>query len=266
MTNPFSKKNRLGLVCKLAVLSLTLLALTSAFADAFVVTAEKPGVQVPPVGLSYESFNNQTPHTTLNGSTFITNFGLNQYSGTYSGTIVWFPADQYGGAGGTGVYPEVFTGQSYTLQIAPQGNAPAANYFGMWFSALDQGNLLQFYKGNNLVYSFTPAAFIQIVGGCPNAGNAYCGNPTADFKGGESREQFAYLNFWDSNGSFDKVVFSKTTKCGGCGFESDNHVVAYLTNGPGGLPISTTPEPGTLLLLGSGLTGMAAILRRKLVS
>ena len=249
-------------IIKSAVWLLTVFALSYSFADTFVVTAEKPGVQTPPLNLTYENFSSQSAGTTLGNGTFTTHFGSNQYLGTYSGTIDWYSADTYGGAGGTGVYPEVFMGQSYTLNITPQGNAPAANYFGLWFSALDKANLLQFYKGNTLVYSFTPAYFVQLVGGCPNGADPYCGNPNANFLGRDGNEQFAYLNFWDSNGSFNRIVVSETTQYGG-GFESDNHTVAFLPEGPGGQPV--TPEPGTLLMLGSGMLAGAGVLRRKIM-
>ncbi len=127
----------------------------------------------------------------------------------------------------------------------------------MWFSALDQGNQLSFYDNSTLLYSFTPAAFMALVGACPSA-SGFCGNPNS---GGNSGQQYAFLNFFDSNGSFNKIVFTEDPAIGG--FESDNHTVANLATPPGGTPInSPVPEPSTLLLLGTGAVGAAGTLRR----
>jgi len=41
---------------------------------------------------------------------------------------------------------------------------PGVNYFGLWFSALDAGNELQFYENNTLLLTFTPVMF-QMPGG-----------------------------------------------------------------------------------------------------
>jgi hypothetical protein len=101
---------------------------------------------------------------------------------------------------------------------------------------------------------------VAVVDACPNGVNAYCGNPNTKFQGWDGKEQFAYRNFWGSNGSFDKVVVSETTQFDG-GFGSDNQIVAFLPDGPA----SVTAEPGTLLMLGSGMLGGAAVLRRKIM-
>jgi hypothetical protein len=176
-----------------------------------------------------------------------------EISGTYTGGLVIYSADQYGGAGGSGYYPELFaSGGSYAVALTTSGGLPGVNYFGMWFSALDAGNELQFYNGSTLLYTFTPALFASLVGACPNATNAFCGNPNN--KTEDSGEQFAFLNFYDTNGYFDQVVF---TESGGGGFESDNHTVGYMNPVvPTGTPI-VTPEPGSLALM---LTGLLALI------
>ncbi len=180
-------------------------------------------------------------------------------SGSYSGGLVMYSADQYGGAGGAGYYPELFaSGGSYTLNLTTSGNLPGVNYFGMWFSALDAGNQLQFYENNTLLMTFTPAEFQSLVGACPSSSNAFCGNPNANFKGDDSGEQFAFLNFFDQNGYFNKIVFTET---GGGGFESDNHTVGYLNPPtPSGTIISgETPEPGSFVLLLSGMIALIGL-------
>jgi hypothetical protein len=183
-------------------------------------------------------------------------------SGTYTVPPLIYQADQYGGAGGSGYYPEVFAGTngtgSYTLTLSVSGNIPGVNYFGLWFSALDAGNELQFYNGSNLVYTFGPAQFITLVGSCAGGDNLFCGNPNN--RSEDSGEQFAFLNFFDMTGYFNEVVFSES---GGGGFESDNHTVAYQDPpSPYGPVIGATPEPGTFALLSTGLLALMNLKRR----
>jgi hypothetical protein len=181
------------------------------------------------------------------------------------GLITISVANEYGGAGGTGYFATV-SNNSYTLKLTTSGNIPGVNYFGLWFSALDNGNDLKFYEKNaggveTLLYDFTPKLFSSLVGACTGS-NAFCGNPTTGgtFSGQDSGEQFAFLNFFDTTGYFDEIVFTETT---GAGFESDNHTVAYLDPpNPSGTVIGATPEPGSLVLLSTGLLALMSFKRR----
>ncbi|HME58631.1 MAG TPA: PEP-CTERM sorting domain-containing protein, partial [Terracidiphilus sp.] len=182
-------------------------------------------------------------------------------SGSYSGGFLSFNADQYGGAGGTGIYPEIFaSGGNYTLTLTASGDVPGVNYFGLWFSALDAGNDLKFYENGTLLLDFTPTLYQQLVGACPNASNAFCGNPNSQFLGQDSGEQFAFLNFFDTNGYFNEIVFTET---GGGGFESDNHTVGYQDpSNPSGTIIGAVPEPSTFLLMLPGAMAFIGLGRR----
>ncbi len=198
-----------------------------------------------------ENFNTWT------GGSFTTNFGTTgskSISGSYSGGFVPSSANQYGGAGGSGQYPELF-GSTYTLSLST-ANLPGVNYFGLWFSALDNGNQLKFYQGSNLVYSFTPQDFRTLVGACTGS-NPFCGNPNS---GLDSHEQFAFLNFFDIGGTFDSVVF---TQVGGGGFESDNHTVAYIDPITASGTLITTPEPNAWGLFAVGAFLLARTIRNK---
>ncbi len=226
-----------------------------AVADSFSVTYLAPGVQTPSASTTtyYETFNS--------GFTGTTNFNGSGITGTYSGDYAILPADMYGGAGGTGKYIATTTPNgkpgSYTLTLSQQ-----VNYFGLWFSALDSGNDLYFYNNNTLVYSFLPSNYSTLVGPCPDASNPYCGNPNSAFLGQDSGQQYAYLNFLDTNGTFNKIVFTEDPAVGQ--FESDNQAIAQNVNSIPGTQI--TPEPDTLMLFGTGILGLAGIVRRKIMS
>ena len=234
------------------------------FADNIVPTFEPAGVQTPNstaicAGASTCIVGTETFDFWFGGG-FSTDFGTgNEITGTYRGGFQSYAADDYGGAGGGGRYPEIFPADgSYTLTLGTASGVPGVNYFGLWFSALDGGNLLQFYQDSTLLYSFTPDDFIALVGACPGS-NAFCGNPN---NGADSGEQFAFLNFFDTtpDGYFNRIVFSQT---GGGGFESDNHTVGYQDPpNPTGNDIYT-PEPGSLWLFAPGGIVLALLAGRR---
>lgn len=181
-------------------------------------------------------------------------------SGTYSGGLTISNNYEWGGAGGSGYYPTV-TNSSYTLTLSTSGGLPGVNYFGLWFSALDSANELQFYENNTLLYTFTPALFVSLVGACPSASNAFCGNPN---NGEDANEQFAFLNFYDETGYFNKIVFTESDSAG---FESDNDTVGYMDPVvPMGTPIAPAPEPGSFVLLSIGILALIGLMRRSAVT
>lgn len=237
---------------------------SAGLADSIQATFEGAGVQLPaaisicqsssPCIIGNEDFDAWT------GGAFSTDYGTgNQITGDYSGGFVSLNADQYGGAGGTGRYPELYPdGGAYSVSFTTAAGVPGVNYFGLWFPALDGGSTLEFYDGSTLVDTFTPGDYMNMVGWCPSATNGFCGNPNPNFKGQDSGEQFAYLNFYNLNGYFTKVVFSEPY---GGGFESDNQSAGYLATSTlnGTLVV---PEPANLglamigmLLIGAGAAG-----------
>jgi hypothetical protein len=156
------------------------------------------------------------------------------------------PANVFGGAGGSGQYDVVGLGVT-TQQTLDFNNGKT--YFGMWWSAGDVNNKLQFYDvGNNLLGSYVIGDII------PFLSPAYFGNPNS---GGNAGEPYVYLNFTTTGGDLiDKVVF---TNLNVAGFETDNHAVFDQPITP---PGNAIPEP-TAAFFGLALASVSALHRRR---
>ncbi len=220
--------------------------LSTASWGALIVQAEKPGVQTTTVeNASTYSFENLGT-----GSHANVTYDFGGITGTYDQLYIT-NANAYGGANSS-VYPtadyNVGGVNSYSLTLSD-----SVNYFGMWWSAGDGSNLLEFYLGNTKVAQYQTST---TMGALPDS---YYGNPnTGDNKG----EPYAYLNFYGTNGTvFDKIVFSTTTA--GPGFESDNHALLKVATPGDGMDVSDVPEPSTYALLGSAAVVLGILRKRQ---
>jgi hypothetical protein len=250
---------------------ISLVAVTNASATKFVVSyeAEAAGVQNTTATFSVggvENFNSLPVHAYP--QSFTTNFGTSGAGSTITGTyaagsgkgVQINAADQYGGAGGAGKYAVAFPNTPYSLTLS-SNIAGGVNYFGFWLSALDKGNFVTFYGNNGQkLFTFDPSDVIKAVNLSANPG-LYYGNPNAAFKGQDGGEPFIFLNFFDTTGSFSKVVFNEVNFGGG--YESDNHTVGhYATMGQGTKinliqSVAGVPEPASWALMGLGFAGLA---------
>jgi len=237
-----------------AVALVTAVTTLASPADAsFIVTYEAPGVTNSTANFAYsgvETFGNYV-RDNVAGST---NFGTaGRITGTYTGVNLR-AADQFGGAGGTGSYAHIGDGSSYALALSST-DVRGINYFGLWLSALDAGNSLSFFRGQQQLFTFSAADVTRLLAGKP----AYNGNPGGTYRGQNTGESYAFLNFYSSD-AFDKIVFSENRAYSG--FESDNHTVGYATS-QSGTPLGPVPEPATWAMLIAGFGIIGAGLRRR---
>ncbi len=262
----------------LVVCAMALLAPAPARADKIVATYNNPGIEDAQFAALCASastcYYGEETFSSWAGGTFTSTFSdgtsaqhnwtsTNKITATYAGGFVKTAANQYGGAGGTSAYPEQFGTAAqpyYTISLVANG-VPGVNYFGIWISAMDASNVINFYRGGisgTLLYSFTTAQLLSNIGNI----SAYFGNPNAAFLGQDSSEPFAYVNFFDTTGFFDTVQIYES---GGssAGFESSNDAVGYIN------PISvignSIPEPPAAALMAMALAALTLLRRRRLL-
>lgn len=139
--------------------------------------------------------------------------------GTFNGTLSTFPANAFGGAGGTG------QGASVTDVTLTAPNNTCYKYLGFWWSAGSPNNAIQLLSENDVVLAnftaedlYHTLATNNAADPCPNSTNAYCGNPQ-DRLNVDPVEPFAYLNLRFPAG-FKKIRFYVTDN--NWGFELDN--------------------------------------------
>ncbi|WP_239018317.1 PEPxxWA-CTERM sorting domain-containing protein [Sphingomonas flavalba] len=237
----------------------------------FTVTIENAGVKNASGAYFGGDINNYGVETfdslsTGIHSTYVSDFGSSPITGTYTNLNVHTP-DQYGGAGGDNNYAVAGISQtgSYAIDFSTE-NGESLTYFGYWLSALDGGNILEFYKsdgagGYNLLGTFSPTDVIAKVGNNAGGTNPYYGNPDGAFEGQNKAEPYAFVNFFNESTGFDRIVFKQTTTAG---YESDNHTVGWWKS-QGGTPVGV-PEPATwaMLIAGFGMIGGAMRSRNRI--
>jgi len=212
----------------LVLAAIALLVMVSvARADVVMTYAEAPNDQTSDVpGAIIQDFNSlsvgiHTDFTWANDGTTI---------GTYDKLSV-LAKNQYGGAGGIGVYPVTSDSKSLgdvpstTFTLANPSTSAYTQYFGLWWSAGDPANVLEFFKSGQLVAYFTTGNLMDHLNEIP--GTPYRGNPNN--RSEDAGENFAYINFYATAGtSWDTIVFANNASSG---FENDNHAVADWSAG-----------------------------------
>lgn len=237
------------------------LASSNALAANFFITYEAAGVVNTTATFDYKGVENFEGLATGTGQTFTSNYGTDspafpvKIEGTYKGVEIR-SADRFGGANGTGQYAVALrNGSTYELSLSTTPLSKGLNYFGYWLSALDRGNTVTFYDGVTDLGSFDASSVLGAVKSDP----LYKGNPFDPFKGQNSGEPYAFVNFYAAKGvTFNRIVFTEVDFNGG--YESDNHTVGYYKETGGVSPI---PEPSTYALMIAGLAGVGFMARRR---
>lgn len=247
-----------------AVAALWLALAPGAWAEQFVVRFETEAAGLQTSTATFSAGGQETFESVATGSGihYTSDFGTGGViQGVYTDLQV-NGADQYGGADGSGRYAVTFQSTGYEIRLSTS-LAGGVNYFGYWLSALDANNVVTFYRGADALFEFTPADLLAMVSGHAE----YYGNPNANFAGQNAGEPYAFVNFFDEGGYFDRIVFRQVA---GGGYESDNHTVGrWLTQGTGTLlsartvtVASAVPEPRQAWLLLAGAAMLTIRARR----
>lgn len=240
-----------------------------AFAAAMMLAAVSPANAVDTFEVTFEAAKVQNTTRTVFGKLVETFTGRAATNATFTNvlnpnfsvsynTIATLPNGDNGGAGPVdgaagGRYMRVAGGTSETITIN-QTAGRGTNYFGMYVSAFDPGNFVDFRRGGNIVFTFAPANLLAAIGACPNVNNAYCGNPRG---GAVPAEPFVFINFVNKTSFFDEVVIRQASPVNpSAGYQTDNHTFGAV------------PEPATwlMLLAGFGMVGVTARRRNTAVA
>jgi PEP-CTERM motif len=215
---------------------------TAAQAFSFKVTAGTAGLNGETDRGAF-SEHSKMKNTTIidfdNGKAPTTGFAKYSFQNSSTSSVRfdrWAPAGANGEVNKTN-YMAVFAGDAVTIQLEK-----TLNYFGIDWGAISSGNVFTFFKGNEMIKSYSTDDI----------------NPVAPVKaaqhGGEGN---GFVHFYAESAAeiFDRIVITQT---GGGGFESDNHT---FHAGTSAFTTKDVPEPG--VALGLLALGGAVVARRK---
>jgi hypothetical protein len=164
-------------------------------------------------------------------------FAGNNALGTFDHLLV-SRADNSGGAGGNGNYMTINGSINSASNPTTLTLATPQRYFGFWWSAGDDKDVLSFYSGSTLVETFSTSELVNFID-AQGKKSGYNGNPN---NGTNNGKPFAFVNFYADPSNpgltFNRIVFSNA----GSGFQLDNQTTAVTYTDISGMDIDpTTP-------------------------
>ena len=137
--------------------------------QSFVITIENPGIQqsslskvpVDPFDEFGPSGKNPKPVFLPGPVPFAGNAALGL--GNYDHLLV-VPADNFGGAGGTGSYMLVSSNFNKASSPTTLTLNKSQRYVGFWWSFGDSNNTVSFYSGGTLIETFTTSDVVNFIG------------------------------------------------------------------------------------------------------
>ena len=214
-----------------------------------VTYSETPGAMNSTLSNTYvDTFNSDSSgFHTVAGDSALTWAGV----GTFTNLNIK-ATDQYGGAANSNY---AVVGLGVNTQSILNLNTPSS-YFGLWWSAGDAKNVLDFYSGANgtgtLLAEFTTANLLKKLQPATQYPAGYYGNPNAgpNYKK-DSGEPFAFINFFGTPGTaWSSIV---VTNNGSSGFEADNYTSRVATFNPS----TEGPLPGIVVEAVNGTNAVA---------
>jgi hypothetical protein len=163
--------------------------------------------------------------------------------------------------GGTGVGTYVYQGQSFTVSGTGSYDDIDFNFYDTSNNPLAAGTGYLFSS----VYNGTPGALstatANLLGTATSGGGEYTFAPTLTLQAGTTYYFYENAVITDTGGNPGPAAyftFSSTSNFSGNVLGSSNFLVT-------GQAPSVTPEPSSFVLLGTGVLGLAGVLRRRFV-
>ena len=159
----------------------------------------------------------------------------------------------------------------YGASYSSHGGAYNDTWFDVWNG---NGNMKNFASGDFEDEFGKGNSYGYIYGGLSNIiFNSSLGKLTANFNGWAEIDNNGNWSFTYFDGTFtQKMTLTQYYGCSGCGYQylygaNGGGTITGIPNGfgPSAIGIAQTPEPGSLVLMGTGLLGIAGIVKRKLL-
>jgi hypothetical protein len=164
-----------------------------------------------------------------------------------------------GVTGGTGTGTDVYQGQSFTVAGTGSYDDIDLNFYDLSNNPLAAGTGYLFSSAYNGTPGGLSTTTTDLLGTATSGGGEYTFAPTLTLQAGTTYyfyENAAISVTGGNPGPTAYYAYSSTSSYGNIALGSSNFLVT-------GQPPSVTPEPSSLVLLGTGVLGLAGVMRRR---